>query len=104
MVRPPHATPKLDSVGFRIVGDRLTGDDGTVPVTVRLARTGQPLRLRVPPGLHSDSDIRVAQWLDDEHVVIGVQDPDTLLVCPVPTGRCRVAFEGRAIGGFGGRG
>jgi hypothetical protein len=104
VVRPPHANPKLDSVGFRIVGDRLTGDDGTVPVTVRLARTGQPLRLRVPPGLHSDSDIRVAQWLDDEHVVIGVQDPDTLLVCPVPTGRCRVAFEGRAIGGFGGRG
>lgn len=105
VVKPPVADPKLgDSAGFRLVGDRLAGDDGTVPVTVRLARTGEPLRLRVPRGFGADGPIEIAQWLDDDHVVMGAQDPDVLLVCRLPDGQCRPAVEGRVIGGFGGRG
>ena len=102
VVRPPHADHKLDdSFAFRLDGTRLVGDDGSVDVTVRLARTGAPLRLRMPAGYRSGGTI--SQWLDDDHVVMNDGD-GSLLVCRVPSGRCRTTVKDAGITGFGGRG
>jgi hypothetical protein len=104
VVRPPHADPKLnDSFAFRLDGTRLVGDDGSVDVTVRLARTGAPLRLRMPAGYPSDGFYAISQWLDDDHVVMNDGD-GSLLVCRVPSGRCRTTVKDAGITGFGGRG
>jgi hypothetical protein len=110
VVRPPHADPKLnDSFAFRLDGARLVGDDGSVDVTVRLARTGAPLRLRMPAGYPSDGFYAISQWLDDDHVVMKADDnvrPGlvSLLVCRVPSGRCQTTVKDARITGFGGRG
>lgn len=106
VVRPPHAAPKIDDVsGFLVHDGRLVGDDGSIPVTLRLARTGEALRLRVPRRYPDDAALYLLQWLDDDHVVVGDED-GRLLVCPVPRGRCRtvVATKGHRIVGFNGRG
>jgi hypothetical protein len=106
VVRPPHAAPRLgDSFGFRLAGRTgLVADDGSVATTVRLARTGAPLRLRVRPGYPADASFVINQWLDDDRVVMHVQDPDGLLVCRLPDGQCRPTVEGRFVINFGGRG
>ena len=104
VVRRPHADPKLnDSFGFRLDGNRLVGDDGSIDVTVRLARTGAPLRLRAPAGYPSDGYFAISQWLDDDHVVMNADD-GSLLVCRVPRGRCQTTVKHAGITGFGGRG
>lgn len=105
VVRPLHADPKLnDSFGFTLeAGGRLVGDDGSVPVTVRVARTGAPLRLRVPPGYPPDAYFAITQWLDDDRVVMNGNE-GSLLVCQVPSGRCRPAVKGTGLTSFRGRG
>ena len=104
VVRPPHADPKLnDSFGFRLDGNRLVGDDGSVDVTVRLSRTGAPLRLRAPAGYPSDGYFDISQWVDDDHVVMNADD-GSLVVCRVPRGRCQTTVKHAGITGFGGRG
>lgn len=104
VVRPPHADPELsDDYGFRLDGTRLVGDDRAVDVTVRLARTGEPLRLRMPAGYPTGSYFGITQWLDDSHLVMWAED-GALLVCRVPDGRCRTTVEHGGITGFAGRG
>jgi hypothetical protein len=95
VVRPPHADPKLfDDYSFRLEGTRLVGDDRGVDVTVRLARTGEPLRVRVPASSPSDRYFSITQWLDDYHLVMAAED-GSLLVCRVPDGRCRTTVQAR---------
>ena len=104
VVRPQHADPKLnDSFAFRLHGTRLVGDDRSVDVTVQLARTGAPLQLLMPAGYPNDGFHTITQWLDDDHVVMSADDW-SLLVCPVPDGRCQTTVKHAAIVGFGGRG
>lgn len=104
VVRPPHADPELnDSYGFRLEGTRLLGDDRGVEVSVRLAQTGQPLQLRMPDGYPSGSYFGITQWLDDNHVVVWSED-GSLLVCPVPDGRCRTTVKHAGIISFAGHG
>jgi hypothetical protein len=104
VVRPPHADPTLgDSFGFQLHGTRLVGGDFGVAVTVRLARTGAPLQLRMPPRYPSGRYFGITQWLDDYHVVMWAED-GALLVCRLPDGRCRTTVRHGGITGFGGRG
>jgi hypothetical protein len=104
VVRPPHADPTLgDSFGFQLHGTRLVGGDFGVAVTVRLARTGAPLQLRMPARYPSGRYFGITQWLDDDHVVMWAED-GALLVCRLPDGRCRTTVRHGGITGFGGRG
>ena len=104
VVRPPHADPELnDTFGFQFDGTHLQGGDFGVPVSVRLARTGQPLQLRVPAGYPTGSYFGISQWLDDDHVVMWSED-GSLLVCPVPDGRCRTVVEHGGVISFAGHG
>jgi hypothetical protein len=104
VVRPPHADPELnDKYSFRLEGTRLLGDDYGVEVSVRLAQTGQPLQVRMPAGYPSGSYFGITQWLDDNHVVIWSED-GSLLVCPLPDGRCRTIVKHGGIFSFAGRG
>jgi len=104
VVRPPHADPELnDTYGFRLDGTRLLGDDYGVEVSVRLAQTGQPLQVRVPAGYPSGSYFGITQWLDDDHVAMWADD-GSLLVCPVPDGRCRTVVKHGGITSFAGHG
>jgi hypothetical protein len=104
VVRPRHADPSLsDSFGFQLHGTRLVAGDRGVAVTVRLARTGAPLQLRMPARYPSGSYFGITQWLDDDHVVMWAED-GALLVCRLPDGRCQTAVRHGGITGFGGRG
>jgi hypothetical protein len=104
VVRPPHADPKLDdSFGFGLHGTRLVGGDRGLDVTVQLAQTREPLRLLMPAGYPSGTSFGITQWLDDNHLVMRADD-GSLLVCPLPDGRCRTAVRNGGITGFGGRG
>ena len=104
VVRPPHADPKLnDTFGFRLRGSRLVGDDGSIDVTLRLARTGEPLRLRVPPGYPEDAAFGITQWLDDDRVVVH-DEHGNLLACRLPVGRCRKVASDVGVISFSGRG
>ncbi len=94
---------------FRQEGRRLvpTGPNGGGD-TVLAMPGGEPIRLRLPAGYAAARDaIALAQWLDDDRVVLTVdQDPDEigsgdsyraglvdLLVCRVPDGVCRIAVR-----------
>jgi len=104
VVRPPHADPELnDKYGFRLEGTRLLGDDYGVEVSVRLAQTGQPLQVRMPAGYPSGSYFGITQWLDDNHVAMWSED-GSLLVCPLPDGRCRTTVKHGGIISFAGHG
>jgi len=104
VVRPPHADPELnDKYGFRLEGTRLLGGDYGVDVTVRLAQTGQRLQVRMPARYPSGTAFGITQWLDDNHVVMWSED-GSLLICPVPDGRCRTIVEHGGIISFAGRG
>lgn len=104
VVRPPHADPELnDKYGFRLEGTRLLGGDYGVDVTVRLAQTGQRLQVRMPARYPSGTAFGITQWLDDNHVVMWSED-GSLLVCPVPDGRCRTIVKHGGIISFAGRG
>lgn len=94
-----------DGASFRQVGRRLVGvselDD---PLTFALT-SGDEVRLRLPkgytaPGLEwGGSVIRMAQWLDDDHIVVWANEGGgdlppqhgDLLVCRLPDGVCSVA-------------
>jgi hypothetical protein len=106
VVRPPHAAPRLsDTFAFRIGdnGTSLIADDGSVDVILRLAQTGEPVRLRVPGGYTDESYFRITQWLDDDRVVI--EGDAELLVCRLSSGRCRTAVRGGSYTtDFGGHG
>ena len=61
----------------------------------------------MPAGYRSGGTI--SQWLDDDHVVMKADNwvrPGhmSLLVCRVPSGRCRTSVKDAGITGFGGRG
>ena len=105
VVTPAHPQPKFNNgFGFRREGNRLIGDDGTIDVVVRLARTGAPLRLRVPADYTASDYFTITQWLDDDRVVLSASDADDLLVCRVPSGRCRLAVTRSSLDDFAGRG
>jgi hypothetical protein len=57
----------------------------------------------MPAGYPSDGFYAISQWLDDDHVVMNDGD-GSLLVCRVPSGRCRTTVKDAGITGFGGRG
>jgi hypothetical protein len=57
----------------------------------------------MPAGYPSDGFYAISQWLDDDHVVMNDGD-GSLLVCRVPSGRCRTTVKHAGITGFGGRG
>ena len=91
---------------FKRVGPRLVASDSvslgsqaneTAPTRLL---DGRALRLRVPQGYGTgfDESLVVVQWLDDKHLVLFAHHEHNefpahradLLVCPVPTGTCRV--------------
>jgi hypothetical protein len=91
---------------FKRVGTRLVASDSvslgsqaneTAPTRLM---DGRALRLRVPQGYGAgfDESLVVVQWLDDKHLVLFAHHEHNefpahradLLVCPVPTGTCRV--------------
>jgi hypothetical protein len=105
VVTPGHAEPKFsEGFTFRPDGTHLLGDDGTVEVTVRVARTGKPLKLRVCPG-YTDADFfGIIQWIGDDRVVVSAEDAGDLFICRLSSGRCRIAVTGSPLTGFNGRG
>jgi hypothetical protein len=85
-------------------GDRLVAEDeGGDVVTVRIARTGEQVRLRLDEGYPPDVDaFSTVTWLDDDRVVLLADD--SLLVCRLPVGRCRAVVPGPVLADFAGRG
>jgi len=105
VVTPPHPQPKFNNgFGFRREGNRLIGDDGTVDVVVRLARTGAPVKLRVPIAYTAADYFNIIQWLDDDRVALAASDTDDLFVCRLSSGRCRLAVTRSTLADFAGRG
>jgi hypothetical protein len=111
----------FEKTHFTRHGDRLVGGDLGLgqTYTVRDARTGTPIPLRLPRGYDAAQDnFHLAQWLDDESftVVAGWYGHDELtdgdiLLCRTSGGRCRVlvpggppvtdAYHGRRVPGAG---
>jgi len=105
VVTPARPQPKFSNgFGFRREGNRLVGDDGTVDVVVRLARTGAPVKLRVPSDYGASDYFNIIQWLDDDRVVLTASDTDDLFVCRLSSGRCRLAVTRSTLADFAGRG
>jgi hypothetical protein len=98
----------VDHLDFGHEGDRLVGDDMDVGVvTARLARSGAPVRLRLPAGYpdpEGREGFRFVMWLDDSRIALAADFPDDFLSCRLPDGRCRVIASGPMDYGFGGRG
>jgi hypothetical protein len=57
----------------------------------------------MPAGYASGSYFGIFQWLDDDHVAMWSED-GSLLVCPVPDGRCRTTVKHGGIISFAGHG
>lgn len=85
-----------ERIGFGREGDRLVADDGGgAAATVRLARTGEPLRLRLPAGYHDDVEsFFFEMWLDDDRFVLSADNREDMLTCRLSSGRCRLAARG----------
>lgn len=93
-----------ESIGFLREGNRLVVDDGGGhAMSVRVARTGEPVWLRLPAGFRDVDWFPMFMWLDDDRVAVTADEKD-ILVCRLSTGRCRVAVTGAPLTGFGGRG
>lgn len=78
--------------------------DGARELTLRQARTGEPIRLSVP-GATKASSFEFSQWLDDDRFVLfaythttrgtEVADEGDILVCALSTGHCRLELQGQ---------
>lgn len=95
-----------DRLAFIRHGRTLLADGGEpgAEYEVRLARTGAPIRPRIPPGSTAATRIALAQWLDDDRVVLFAYDGDSgsevadsgaFFICDVSTGSCRLELRGR---------
>jgi hypothetical protein len=109
---PTEATGWRDGLYFRLAGTRLVpvtaGDsmeDDATRTRVFDAVTGQPVRLRLPPGYQpTPTDVPIAftifEWLDDDTVALaegGFSVAGDVIVCHVADGRCRLALKDAGI-------
>ena len=86
-------------------GDRLVADDGGSAVAAHMARTGEPVRLRLPAGYDDDVELFFFHmWLGDGRFSLVADNRDDILVCRLSSGRCRVVVKGPLDYGFGGHG
>ncbi|RHW23603.1 hypothetical protein D0Z08_28675 [Nocardioides immobilis] len=77
--------------------------DGAGEFTLREARTGEPIRLRVPSGATEATRFEFSQWLDDDHLVLfaytsfgsELADEGDIFVCALSTGNCRLELQGQ---------
>jgi hypothetical protein len=94
--RAGYETIELERTGNRLVARDENGD----AVGVRVAGTGEPVNLRVPPGYRPSGAFHVFQWLDDDRVVVSPEEAEDLLVCRLSSGRCRLAATGVDVARF----
>jgi hypothetical protein len=98
----PSNEPGDERISLRREGSRLVVSDGETGVfTARLASTGKPVRLRLPPGYADAHFFWVKSWLDDQRVVLQADNGLGVLVCRVPDGRCTTAARGPVVADFG---
>jgi hypothetical protein len=102
----PGDHPGEESVGFDREGDRLVAGyyGGKGAVTVHLAGTEERVQLRPPHGFPDVDAFFMLGWLDDNRVVLQADNDNSLLVCRLPSGRCRTLVDGPVLADFGGRG
>ena len=99
----PNSVGRLTNSGTNSVG-RLTVNEGELEDLVD-PHTGEPVRLRVPPGYES-SQMWFLQWLDDTRFTLisvipgrygnwpgGSAPVGDLLVCRITEGRCDVRLD-----------
>lgn len=95
-----------DHLAFSRHGRKLLADGGEpgAEYEVQLARTGAPIRLRIPVGSTAARRIALAQWLDDDRVVLfaykGVSgselaDGGDFFTCDISSGSCRLELRGK---------
>jgi hypothetical protein len=101
----PYNRPGAEKITFGRQGDRLVAEDGSGGVvTARVGPNGEPVRLRLAPGYPEVDDFFMVGWLDDDRVVLQADNDNSLLVCRLPSGRCRTVVAGPLLADFGGRG
>lgn len=99
--RPGDVTLEFGRDGDRLVVVDANGD----AVGVRLAETGQPVRLRLPRDYHADVELFFFQmWLDDDRIALAADNREDILTCRLANGRCRIVVRGPTDYGFGGHG
>lgn len=77
--------------------------DGARALTLSEARTGEPIRLRVPSGATEATRFEFSQWLDDDRLVLfayaglraELADEGDIFVCALSTGNCRLELHGQ---------
>jgi hypothetical protein len=112
LVGPDRGTPPvpgtfpLDPVFERQGTDLIARDyDGARELTLSEARTGEPIRLRVPSAATEATRFEFSQWLDDDRLVLfaytdpyggsEVADEGDIFVCALSTGNCRLELQGQ---------
>ena len=102
---PVPGTFAVDDPVFDRVGtDLIARDyDGIRELTLNEARTGEPIRLRVPSGATEATRFEFSQWLDDDRLVLfayaglrtEIADEGDIFVCALSTGDCRLELQGQ---------
>jgi hypothetical protein len=103
----PGTFPLDDPVFAREGTDLIALDyDGAIEATLSRARTGEPIRFRVPEAATEATRFEFSQWLDDDRLVLfaytdpyggsEVADEGDIFVCVVATGNCRLELRGQA--------
>ncbi len=101
---PVPGTFPLDPVFDRQGTDLIARDyDGARELTLSEARTGEPIRLRVPSAATDATRFEFSQWLDDDRLVLfaytslvsEVADEGDIFVCALSTGNCRLELQGQ---------